>query len=204
MKKVLLLVLTACAAAAGYWLYDVIKSPIEFSNVAEIRKTAVVERIKDIRTAQRAYRRVNGQFAPSFDSLINFVKNDSMQFEIKMGSADDSIAVAEGRVKTEIVTIAAKDTIFGNKQVNLDELKFIPFGNGAEFKMAATIIETGNQGLKVPVFCATAEYKTYLGDLNNPQELVNMYDVDKTVGTYPGIKVGSLERATNDAGNWEN
>ena len=203
MKNVLLLILTACVLAAGYWLYVVINAPIEFNTSAEIRKTAVVEKIKDIRIAQRAYKRVKGQFAPSFDSLVNFINNDSIQYEIKMGSADDSVAVAEGRVKTIIKMIAAKDTVFGSRDVKIEELSLIPYGNGAEFKMSATIIETGNQGVKVPVFCATAEYKTYLGDLPNGQELVNLYDFDKTVGNFPGIKVGSLERATNDAGNWE-
>ncbi len=203
MKKVILLILLIACCTTGYWLFDVINAPIEFEKTSQNRKKAVIERIKDIRSAQRAYKRQNGHFANSFDSLIQFVKNDSMDFEIRMGSADDSVAVKEGRVKTIKVRIAVKDTVFGKKKLNFDDLRYIPYSDNQEFKMAASIIETGAQGVKVPVFCASAEYKTYLGDLDNQQELINMYDFDKTVGRFPGVKVGSMERATNEAGNWE-
>ncbi len=203
MKKVLVLVLLVAAAAAGYWLFEVINAPIAFKNAADIRQKAVIEQIKDIREAQRAYRKAKGHFTESFDSLINFVKNDSLIFEIKMGDADDSIAVKEGRVRTEEVLIAVKDTIFGSRNVDIDKLSIIPFSNGQQFKMGATVLITGAQKIEVPVFCATAEYKTYLSDLGNDQELINLYDFDSTIGKFPGIKVGSLDTPTNEAGNWE-
>lgn len=204
MKKVLLLILLIACGASAYWLYDVINAPIVFDNEVNRRSEAVIERIKDVRTAQRAYRKEKGHFAPSFDSLINFVKTDSITFEIKMGSADDDLAVKEGRVKTIKVLIAAKDTLFGKRSVNIDDLRFIPFSDGKEYAMATIILETGAQGVKVPVLSVSAEYKTYLSNLNKNQELVNMYDYDETIGKFPGIKVGSLEKATNEAGNWEN
>ena len=204
MKKMILtVVLLIMVALGGYLLYDVISAPIKFNDAVNARTKDVVEKIKDIRTAQRAYRKEKGHFAPSFDSLIYFVKNDSMVFEIKMGSADDSVAIKEGRVKTVKNYVSAMDTLFGHKNINIDELSIIPHSNGKKFKMAATIIETGNQNIKVPVFCATAEYKTYLESLDDKQALINMYDYDETLGVYPGIKVGSLEKPTNEAGNWE-
>lgn len=204
MKKVLMLILLIACLGAAYWLYDIFNAPIEFDKTVKMRSNAVVERIKDIRIAQRAYRKENGKFAPSFDSLINFIKNDSLVFEIKMGSEDDSVAVAEGRVKTVQVLVAVKDTIFVNRNIAIEDLRFIPYSDGKQYAMAAAVIKTGAQGVMVPVFCASAEYKTYLGDLGDEQELVNMYDYDKTIGRFPGIIVGSLEKATNEAGNWEN
>lgn len=204
MKKVLLLILFIACGASTYWLYDVINAPIVFDNEVKRRSEIVVERIKDIRTAQRAYRKEKGHFAPTFDSLVHFIKNDSLTFEIRMGSADDDQAVKEGRVKTVILLVAAKDTLFNGRDVNFEELRFIPFSNGKEYAMGRAILETGAQGVMVPVLSVSAEYKTYLGDLNNDQELINMYDFDETVFRFPGIKIGSLEKATNEAGNWEN
>lgn len=204
MKKMIFnVVLLVLVIVGSYLLYSEISAPIKFNDAAEVRTTDVVEKIKDIRTAQRAYKKEKGNFAPSFDSLIYFVKNDSMVFEIKMGSKDDSVAVLAGKVKTVKRFVAAIDTLFGHKDINIDELRFIPHSGGQEFRMSATIIETGNQNIKVPVFSASAEYKTYLSGLNDKQALINMYDYDKTLGRFPGIKVGSLEKPTNEAGNWE-
>jgi hypothetical protein len=55
----------------------------------------------------------------------------------------------------------------------------------------------------VPLFSARAPYKAFMWDLDN-QELLNLIDNAKNVfKKYPGIEVGSVERTTNDAGNWE-
>lgn len=202
MKKVLQLVLLVAIIGVGYWLYDIINSPVEFQNEVKVRSTAVVERIKDIRTAQRAYKRVHGKYTGSFDTLINFIKNDSMEFLIAMGSEDDSVAVAQGKVKTHKVMIAVKDTIFGKRVFNYDELAIIPFSDNQRFKMAASELKT-ESSIVIPVFCASAEYKTFLSSLGNNQELINLYDYSNAANKFPGIKVGSLEKANNDAGNWE-
>ncbi|MDE7134237.1 MAG: hypothetical protein K2N86_03040, partial [Rikenellaceae bacterium] len=126
---------------------------------------------------------------------------DSMVYLIKTGSEDDSLAVAKGLVKTVKVKIAVLDTIF-NKGFNADDIRYIPFSGNTEFILAADTLTTGSK-VTIPVFEAKAPFKTYLSDEKYHQELVNLIDKQKTLGKYPGMKVGSITEATNDAGNWE-
>ncbi len=204
MKKVLLIVLAVVVVGLSYILYQQIMTPLRFENQALQRKAAVIERIKDIRSAERAYKQINTAYTGSFDSLINFVLNDSLVFERSFGSADDSLTVARGLFKKEQFKIAVIDTVFGTKKLTADavrQLRFIPFGDGREYILDAGILETESK-VKVPVFECKAPYKDFLFDLD-PQELVNLIDTDKGLSKYPGVKVGSMTTATNDAGNWE-
>ena len=82
MKKILLqIILLVAIGALVWWLYSLFNTPLEFERIRKEREAKVVERLKDIRTAQRAYRNKYLKFTPSFDSLIAFVKYDSLTFE---------------------------------------------------------------------------------------------------------------------------
>lgn len=204
MKKAIQIVLFLVIVVLGYILVKSILTPLDFQNATKAREAAVIERIKDIRTAQRAYKTVNQRFTGSFDTLINFVLNDSLVFEKAIGSADDSVAVAKGLVKREQFNVAAIDTIFGARKLTPEQIKnfrFIPHGEGKEFIMAAGNLATESK-VVVPVFECKAPYKSFLGDLDQ-QLLVNLIDDCKTLNRYAGIKVGSMTEATNEAGNWE-
>lgn len=206
MKKVVQIVLAVLILVMAYVVYQQIMTPLRFQKQVKLRETAVIERIKDIRSAERGYKQVYNKYTGSFDSLINFVLTDSLVFEKATGSADDSVAVAQGLVKVERFKIAAKDTVFGNRVLSTEDiqkLRLIPYANGVEYNLRATILTIESSRLKVPVFECTAPYKDFLYDLDE-QELINLIDEQKTVyNKYPGIKVGSIERTTNDAGNWE-
>ena len=123
-----------------------------------------------------------------------------------MGSADDSVAVAKGLVKTEKFKMAVIDTVFGEKKLTRDQvrnLRYIPFAaEGTEFIMDAGMFTTESKVI-VPVFECKAPYKTFLADLDR-QELINLIHECKNIfEVYPGVKVGAMDAATNDAGNWE-
>ena len=213
MKKrtILQIVFAAVIVVLAVVLYLQIMNPLRFEKEVKHREAAVIERIKDIRSAQRAYKQINNEYASNFDQLINFVLNGTMEYERTFGSADDSVAVAQGLVRTEKFTMAAIDTVFGARKLTpaaVRELRYIPYSElgedekKKEYIMDATILETESK-VKVPVFEAKAPYKDFLADLNK-QQLINLIDEQKNVyRKYPGIKVGSLEVATNDAGNWE-
>ncbi len=200
MKKIIQLFLLVVIAGLTWWLYQIITTPLKFEAIKVSREVAVVERLKDIRDAQRAFKLVNGHYTKSFDSLIHFVKTDSIEFETKFGSEDDSLAVAQGKVKTIKFKLAVKDTIF-SKDFNIDEISIIPFSDNVKFIMDAADLKTESD-IVIPVFEAKAPFKAYLGDLDN-QILINSIDAAKTIGRYPGMTVGSINSATNDAGNWE-
>lgn len=200
MKTVIQILLLAAVVGLSYVLYQQIITPLHFNSTVESRSKDVIQRLKDIRSAQRAYKSVHGVYANSMDTLINFVVNDSITYEIKFGSEDDSLAKAKGLVKTEKIKFAVIDTIF-NHSFDAKSLKFIPHSNNAEFIMGADTIRTESKVL-VPVFEAKAPYKLFLNDLDH-QELVNLIDRRISLEKYAGIKVGAIDAATNDAGNWE-
>ncbi|MDE7356367.1 MAG: hypothetical protein K2N21_06335 [Rikenellaceae bacterium] len=201
VKNLLQIVLLVIVCLLAYAVYMQIKNPLDFQEIKKVRDEAVISRLKDIRTAERAYKQLYSKYTGSFDTLINFIKTDSMVYLIKTGSEDDSLAVAKGLVKTVKVKIAVLDTIF-NKGFNADDIRYIPFSGNTEFILAADTLTTGSK-VTIPVFEAKAPFKTYLSDEKYHQELVNLIDKQKTLGKYPGMKVGSITEATNDAGNWE-
>lgn len=208
MKKILLQIfLLAVIVVLGYWLYTIFSVPIEFKQQRQFREKAVVERLKDIRTAQRAYRTKYGKFTGDFDTLIMFIDQDSMEFEMSTGSEDDSAAVAKGLVRKVKFYVPVKDTLFG-KSFATQQIAIIPFskeatGEEQKFLMGADMLTTESK-VVVPVFEAYAPYVMFLGDLNN-QELVNFRDERvNTLKREDGLKVGSLSGANNEAGNWEN
>ncbi|MBR1958452.1 MAG: hypothetical protein IKA28_05590 [Tidjanibacter sp.] len=215
MKKTIIqIILAVVVVAMAYLLYDSIMTPVRFDDTKIAREKAVIERISDIRSAQRGYKQVYGKYTGSFDTLINFVLTAEMEFERQLVSSDDSVGLAKlkrARKKNiEKFTVKAIDTVFGAKKLTpaqIEQLRYIPYSaqaNGGEVKefiMGAGMVEVGN--VKVPVFEARAPYKAFLLDLNE-QLLVNLIDEQKNVlYRYPGIKVGDLYQATNDAGNWE-
>ena len=206
LKLSLQIVLGAAIVVLAYVVYKQIMDPLEFKKQVAIREAAVIDRIKDIRSAEQAFKQKNQRYTGDFDSLINFVLTDSLEFERQIGSKDDSVAVAKGLVKTEKFTKAVIDTVFAPKVLTPEqvrELRFVPFApKGTEFILRAGKLITESK-VVVPVFEAKAPYKMFLGDLNE-QMLINLIaDAKNVYYKYPGIAVGAIDKATNDVGNWE-
>lgn len=204
MKKILLqVVMIGLIIFAGYLLYNSLNTPIVFAETLEERSNKVIEKLKDIRIIERAYKVKYGTYTDDFNELIRFIKNDSLVYEIATGSEDDSVAVAEGRVTSTQVLLPAKDTLFSGRTVNFDEIAIIPFTDGQKFILGTNNVTT-ESGVEVDVFEAYVEYSVLLADWPSRQDIINLYDRKKTENRFPGLKVGSLEKANNDAGSWEN
>lgn len=208
MKTALQIILVFVIIGLGYLVYDSIMQPIRFNEAQKMRQDAVVNRLKMIRDAQVAYKTINEKYTGSFDTLITFVKEGELKLVKSEGSLTDSMlqagmteamAVKEGIIKRDTVLIAVKDSICVG--INPDSLCFVPFTDGAKFEMAASSITTSS-GLVIPVFEARVANRVYLKGLDN-QERINLDDMAEQLGRYPGLKVGSIEEANNNAGNWE-
>lgn len=215
IKLVSLVVLTALILFLAWYLFRQIMTPLEYEKEQKIREAAVIERIIQIRSAEQAFKQKTGHYTADWDSLINFALNDSLTFERKLVDENDSLGMAmlkrTGRQNIVKFTMAVRDTAFvnGKKQKitptaeQIREMKFIPYSQpGTEYVLEATMLTTESK-VVVPVFAARAPYKAFMHDLDE-QELINLIDNAKNVfHKYPGIEVGSVERTTNDAGNWE-
>ena len=189
---------------------------------------AVIARLIDIRKAQTEYRNLNNlQYTPSFDTLIHFVKTAKLPFIYKKGELTDK-QMEDGLTEKKAVSIINKakktgnyaevkkwglenferdtlwtavlDTIFP-KGFNPDSMRYVPYGNGAQFEMAIKN-DTAKSGAPFCLLEVKTPYETYLGGLDK-QEIANMKDVQTKLGKYCGLMIGSLETANNNAGNWE-
>ena len=71
-----------------------IMEPIKFNKEKNFREKVAIQQLKDIRDLQVAYKGVNGKYVSTFDSLQTFYNTGKMKVIMKVGSLDDSLAVA--------------------------------------------------------------------------------------------------------------
>jgi hypothetical protein len=197
VKYIVQILLLAIIVFLVYFIYTGVMKPIDFDKEQGTRYVKVVQRLKDIRTAQVSYRSVYGKYTGSFDTLISFVKTDSFAVLYAEGSLDDSLAVIEKKVIRDTIYIQVRDSIF-SKYYPIDSIRYVPFApSGVEYTLAAGTIMTASK-VEVHVFEATALNFDILSGMDR-QLIINLNDIKP----FPGLKVGDIEEANNNAGNWE-
>ena len=209
MKKGIQIFLGLVIVAFVYVIADMIHTPLKFEQQLKERNAAVIVKLKDIRSAERAFKSKYQYFTNDFDSLINFILTDSLEMERKLVDEDDSVAMAKlkkaKKKNVEKYNLAVIDTIFNPRKLSkeqIEALRYIPFTNNVEFILEAGKVNKGN--VDVPVVECRAPYKTYLDTIEFRQNIINLID-DKVnnFGQYAGLKFGSMEGSNNEAGNWE-
>lgn len=210
MKKAVQIILGIVIVALIWWIASLISQPLSFEKQLKERNAVVIEKLKDIRTAERAYKSKYKKFTDNFDTLIYFILNDSLQMERKLVDEDDSIAMARlKRLKkknVETYYIHVIDTIFNPRKFTVEDvnnLRYIPFTNNTvEFYLAAGEAATGST-MVLPVVECRAPYKAYLDTVEFRQNVINLID-DRVnnFGQYAGLMFGSMEGSNNEAGNW--
>lgn len=228
MKTVINVILALCACALIYVCYASIMGPINFDKEKKARDEVVKYRLMDIRRAQQEYRILNKQrYTASFDTLIDFVKTQKLPFVLKEGVLTDkqledglterkAMAMINRAKKTnrwdevrknglenfkrDTMWVAVLDTIFP-KGFNADSMRYVPFGNGAQFVMN-TQSDTTASGAPLHLLEVKTPYTVYLDGLDK-QEILNLIDIQTKLKKFPGLMIGSLETPNNNAGNWE-
>ena len=209
MKKGIQFILGLAIIGLVYVVANLIYTPISFDKQLEERNAEVIVKLKDIRSAERAFKSKYQYFTGDFDSLINFILTDSLEMERKLVDEDDSVAMAQlkkqKKQNIEKYNLAVIDTIFNPRKLTKEQiqnLRYIPHTNNQEFILEAGAVDKGN--VKVPVIECRAPYKTYLDTVEFRQNVINLID-DKVnnFGQYAGLKFGSMEGSNNEAGNWE-
>ena len=201
MKKIFeFIILPIAVIALGYWIYASIRVPLDFETERSVREKAGVERLKDIRTLQVAFKSTHGRFTSSLDTLADFYKNGKITVIKQVGSFDDSLAVAQKRVYRDSVNISVKDTILKRRGFVIDSIKYIPFAGKKEIHMTAVYKQVS--GVSVPLFEAAIPFVELLNGLDQ-QLIINLKSEREDTDRYPGLKVGSITAPNNNAGNWE-
>lgn len=206
VKKILTwLVLPAAIVCLGYLCVKSVMEPVNYNKIKESREQVGIQRLKDIRTLQSAFKSANNHYAGTIDSLKLFYNEGKIDVVMQIGSADDSVAVANTKAlkkKQPKITpeqmlaiyeagtplvfaiknqIAVKDTLCKRDDFCVDSLAFIPFCGDSV--IMNTTIKTVS-GVKVPLFEAKMPWAVKNEDGNiegvllkglNHQLIVNSY-----------------------------
>ena len=191
----------------AYKIYDSVSGPIRFNKVKNQRYAKVINRMKDIRTAQIAHKDVTGVYANNFDTLVKFIdegiftlteKRDSSYMEYDRTYRIDMLR--EVIVVDTLGFVPVKDSLFKDTD-QFRKMAFIPI-EGVEdstFQIKAEVIN--KNGYNVPVFEVKIAKNIILFDqdedfIKQENETVS---VDGVNG--PEIILGSLTNVSTN-GNW--
>ena len=229
VKILVEILLALVAVGCVYGIYRSIMKPVNFKKEQARRQEVAVQRLKDIRTLEVAFKGVNSRYTADIDSLINFYNTGKMDIVMQVGSKDDSLAWENTeRVKKAFkklskdelnqkfmelyrqgeklefsisTPIAVKDTLFNNRpDFFVDSLKYIPF-SGKQLVETDAIVKTVS-GVQVPLFEARMPWKALLKGMDN-QLRINLDAECEDQNKYEGLQVGSVTAPNNNAGNWE-
>ena len=179
--------LIACIGLV-FAIYKSIMQPVEFNRQKEYRESVAIQRLKDIRTLQVAFKSVYGRFSPTADSLVNFYNNGKMEIQMQVGSKDDSLAWAnteklrkQGLKDADLLQrylageknlvfaikqpIAVKDTLFRSRtDFCIDSLRYIPFSKPTclttSFSRASTSSSSSTSGLRGKTRTSTTDSRS--------------------------------------------
>lgn len=211
MRRVIQILFVLIIIVLGYLIVDSIMEPIRFNQEVKTRERATINRLIDIREAQKAYKDVYKQYTGNFDTLIAFI--DTGSFTVVKADGDipeewlDELgfekarekALAEGVISREPIQVPVLDSLF-NQGFATDSLRYVPFTEGITFEMdAGELLTSSNLTVQVvETFCL---YDDLLNEMDR-QLVVNYKDERMKIVGFEGVKFGSMEEGTL-TGNWE-
>lgn len=208
MKTGLQIVLWIVIGFLGYLVYDAVITPIQFNKIKKERYLPVIKKLKDVRTAELAFKEVNGRYSGDFDDLVTFI--DTAQFVITQ-RRDTSYLDKEFKrvygvdkyVQDIIIDtlghVSVKDSLFKTTD-SYKTMMYVPNTNQqVKFELEADSIYRNEDYL--PVFQARVDKSIVLEGLDEhliaKEKKAN--SVDEINGAY--IQVGSMNKV-NTNGNW--
>lgn len=189
MKHILNIVITLFTLCLIGWCVSVVLTPIRFNRQKKVRDFLVEQRLFRIRDAQVAYSTQHGgAYCSNWSELIRFVKTAKLP---RVQNQDG---------KADTIWVSLKDSIFP-KDFSVDSLKYVPFGSGITFELATKeyCLKTGG---KYYLFQAQTLFNVYLYGLD-ADELNDLNEVQKGLGKYCGLRIGSVDAPNGNKGNWE-
>tara|TARA_A100001011_G_scaffold399623_1_gene509177 strand:- start:339 stop:1004 length:666 start_codon:yes stop_codon:yes gene_type:complete len=205
-RKIITYALYFLSIVLVYQIYNSIDAPIEFNKVKNERYQKVIERLKDIRNAQVAFKSVNGIYSDNFDSLVNFIETGQFTIIEKR----DSSYIQYDRVYRidmlrEVVVVdtlgfvSVQDSLFKNDN-RYKDLALVPIdGVDEKFSINADIID--KNGYNVPVFEVKVSKDVILFDQNKDLLMQEKETVSVDGVNGPALVLGSLEDVSTN-GNW--
>ena len=231
VKIIVEILLALAAVGCVYGIYSSIMKPVNFNKEKARRTEVAVQRLKDIRTLEVAYKGVNNRYTADIDSLINFYNTGKMDIVMQIGSQDDSLAwentkkykndkafkklskaeqdakfldlyrKGEKLVFSISTPINVRDTLFNGRPDFSIDSLKYIPFSGKQLVETDAIVKTVS-GVQVPLFEARMPWKALLKGMDN-QLRINLDAECKDQNKYEGLQVGSVTMPNNNAGNWE-
>ncbi len=193
MRIILNVILIILIAVIGYLLVNSIQEPIKFKAEKDRRTNAVMDKLLTIRKMQEFHRDIkDGEFAGSFDSLKHVLTYGRFRNIKVTGDPDDPNFT--GQITYDTTYRAAVDTIKA-LGINLDSLRYVPYGEGATFSIEADTLTY--QSTLVHVVEVGTPIKTFMG----PYADLRYTKYDNSYKPNNLIKFGDLNKP-NLSGNW--
>lgn len=191
MRLLLNILLILGIAGLAWLLYYNVKEPIAFQAEKTRREGQVVDRLKDIRTAQEIYKTITGTYAPNFDTLNQVLNTqDIPQYKV-IGDPDNPNA----EFTVDTIYYDTRDTLMA-LDINIDSLRYVPFSKGETFLIDADTL-TYQQTLVNVVEVGTPR-TTFMGRFGDKK--YSKYDKSYDPNTI--LKFGNMS-SPSLSGNWE-
>ncbi|MFA8449700.1 MAG: hypothetical protein ACEPOW_03280 [Bacteroidales bacterium] len=198
MKHLIKIALAIIVVGLAYFVYRSIQHPIEFKRDKKQIESQVIQRLKDIRTAEGLYKSINGKYTGNFDTLINFLNTGMIPVVNIVPDPTDTTFMR--KIRDTVAFIKAADSVFSRRaNVNASDIRFIPNSGNEQFELYAGTVK--RSGVRLNVFEAKAPFSSYLNGLDE-QDIINITAREEQIEKFPGMKVGSRTEPSTD-GNWE-
>ena len=227
MKIIVKILLGAGIIALAYMTIMSIRVPIQFESERRAREAVVISQLIDIRRAQLEFRDQHGRFAENLDSLVDFVRNGTINLILREGAltewhleaglteAKAAQIVASGNLaeiernhlqgfRRDTTVVSVLSQLFAGRYTydNIDRMIIVPFSDNQRFELEVNNDFTNAVGIRIPLFEARAPWRTYLHDLDR-QQLLNLEFQARELDRFAGLMVGDVRSPNNNAGNWE-
>ncbi len=200
----------------AYLIYESVMKPIRFDEAKNERYKVAVQTLIDLKKAQLGYKKVNGEYADSFDKLVAFIDNGTFDiitrkdttiidrkknkaFNLTVNERGEGGFFKDTVIINKIGTVSVKDSLFsGNDRYKrLNSVKFNEIEVPVEMKTGFVY----RNETKLPVLEATIDKNALLADLD--QDLLAQENKVEDINEINGDKVilGSLVDVTL-SGNW--
>ena len=207
MKIAIQAVLWVLIVFFSYKIYNSINGPINFNKTKNERYAKVIERLKDIRKAQIAFKDVNGIFANNFDSLVAFVdtgiftlieKRDSSYLEYDRVYRIDMLR--EVVVVDTLGFVPVKDSLFGTSEV-YKQMAYLPIEGvkDSTFQIKSDVIDKNGYNVAVLEVKGAKNIILFDQDKDLIKQENETISVDGVNG--PALVLGSLTDVSTN-GNW--
>jgi hypothetical protein len=196
------IILIAIAAFLVYKINFEIQKPINFNKEKKVRYAKVIEKMKIIRDAEVAHKKVTGSYTANGENLIKFI--DTAKFALTQTRNVPKTINLGGGITKEIEervvdTIGYEDVRAGFVGRDYKSMLTIP-GTNEKFKIEVGFVEK-IAGLKAPVFEVKVDKALILKgmDINLVKQEKEAIGGEEVRGEY--LRVGSLGEVSED-GNW--